>query len=98
MVTEHAELVIVPGREAEFEKAFERGHEVISQAPGYRWARLVRQIENPGTYLLLVGWESLEAHTVDFRGSDLFQQWRAAVGEFFAAPPAVTHYQGDLLI
>ena len=96
MVIEHAELAIVPGREAEFEAAFPRGHQFIAQAAGYRWARLVRQIENPGTYLLLVGWDSLEAHTVDFRGSSLFQQWRAAVGEFFAAPPALTHYAGEV--
>jgi heme-degrading monooxygenase HmoA len=96
MVIEHAELAIVPGREADFEAAFTRGHQVIAQASGYRWARLVRQIENPGTYLLLVGWDSLEAHMVDFRGSGLFQLWRAAVGEFFAAPPAVTHYTGEV--
>lgn len=96
MVIEHAELAITPGREAEFEAAFTRAHEIITQAPGCRWARIARQVENPGTYLLLVGWESVDAHMVDFRGSELFQQWRAVVGEFFAAPPAVTHYAGDL--
>jgi Uncharacterized enzyme involved in biosynthesis of extracellular polysaccharides len=96
MVIEHAELSIIPGQEAEFEAAFERGHKAIAQSPGYQWARLIRQIENPGTYLLLVGWESLEAHTVVFRGSDLFQQWRAAVGPYFASPPNVTHYNGEL--
>jgi heme-degrading monooxygenase HmoA len=96
LVIEHAELAIAPGREADFEAAFTRGHQAIAQAPGYRWARLVRQVENPGSYLLLVGWDSLEAHTVGFRGSELFQQWRAAVGEFFAVPPAVTHYAGDV--
>jgi heme-degrading monooxygenase HmoA len=95
MVVEHAEIGIVPGREKEFEEAFTRGHRAIAQAPGYRWARLIRQIENPGTYLLLVGWESLESHTVDFRNSPLFQEWRATVGEFFAAAPVVTHYEAE---
>jgi quinol monooxygenase YgiN len=56
---------------------------------------LLRQIENPGTYLLLVGWSSLDAHLVEFRGSDLFQQWRGAVGEYFAAAPTVVHFDGD---
>jgi hypothetical protein len=37
----------------------------------------------------------VEAHTVDFRGSELFQQWRAPVGEFFATPPVVTHYEAE---
>ncbi|MET8388075.1 antibiotic biosynthesis monooxygenase family protein [Streptosporangium canum] len=85
-VIEHAELVIAPGREAEFEEAFAPGHPAVAQAAGYRWARLIRQIENPRNYLLLVGWETVEAHTVDFRQSELFQLWREAVGDFFATP------------
>src|SRR5438270_13752527 len=70
-VVEHAELTIAPGREAEFEQAFSRGEQAIAKSPGYRWSRLIRQVENPGTYLLLVGWQSLEAHMVEFRGSEL---------------------------
>ncbi|MFF9204027.1 antibiotic biosynthesis monooxygenase family protein [Streptomyces sp. NPDC014986] len=95
MVIEHAELTIVPGREAAFEKAFTLGRQVIAKAPGYQWARLVRQVEKPSTYLLLVGWETIEAHTVEFRASDLFPQWRGAVAEHFAAPPSVTHYENS---
>ena len=91
-VVEHVELAILPGREAEFEAAFVKGHAAISSAPGYSWARLVRQVEDASRYLLLVGWQTLEAHTVDFRESELFTEWRAAVSEFFAAPPVVTHY------
>jgi heme-degrading monooxygenase HmoA len=61
MVIEHAEITVTPGQEAAFEEAFiTRGHQAIAQAPGYHWARLVRQVENPGTYLLLVGWETIE--------------------------------------
>lgn len=91
-VVEHAELTIIPGREAEFEQAFPRGEQALAKSPGYRWSRLIRQVENPSTYLLLVGWESLAAHTVEFRESELFPQWRGVVGEFFAAPPVVTHF------
>jgi heme-degrading monooxygenase HmoA len=96
VIVEHAEFTITPGREAEFEEAFVRGHRFIAQSPGYLWGRLVRQIETPNRYLLLVGWESLEAHTVEFRGSALFPQWRGEVGEFFAEPAVVTHFTGDL--
>lgn len=96
MIVEHAEFTIAPGREAEFEEAFVRGHRFIAQSPGYLWGRLVRQVEQPNRYLLLVGWESVEAHTVQFRGSALFPQWRGEVGEFFAEPAVVTHYAGDL--
>jgi heme-degrading monooxygenase HmoA len=55
VIIEHAEITVLPGRETDFEAAFGRGREVLAQASGYRWAHLVRQIENPGTYLLLVG-------------------------------------------
>jgi len=51
-----------------------------------------RVIEKPGLYRLLVHWETLENHTEDFRNSQAFQDWRALVGPFFAAPPAVEHY------
>lgn len=95
MVIEHAELVIAPGREAEFEEAFARGHQAVAQAAGYRWACLIRQIENPRNYLLLVGGETVKAHIVDFRQSELFQLWREAVGEFFATPAVITHYARD---
>ena len=50
---------------------------VIAQAPGFRFVRFSRGVERPSTYLLLVGWDSLEDHTDGFRGSDLFRQWRA---------------------
>jgi heme-degrading monooxygenase HmoA len=96
VIVEHAEFTITPGREAEFEEAFVRGHRFIAQSPGYLWGRLVRQVEQPNRYLLLVGWESVEAHTVEFRGSALFTQWRGEVGAFFAEPAVVTHYSGDL--
>ncbi len=94
-VVEHAEIRVLPGRESDFEAAFVTGHAALSQAAGYRWARLLRQAEDPATYLLLVGWDSLEAHTVDFRGSALFAQWRGAVGAFFDGPPTVVHYRAD---
>lgn len=96
-VVEHADLRIEAGREAEFEAAFAQGHAAIAQADGYQWARLIRQAEDTSCYLLLVGWDSLEAHTVAFRGSELFTQWRGAVGSFFAAPPVVTHYRADVV-
>jgi heme-degrading monooxygenase HmoA len=96
MVVEHAEFTIAPEDAAAFEEAFATARQALAKAPGYLWSRLIRQVENPRTYLLLVGWETLEHHMVGFRGSELFTQWRAAVGPFFAAPPVVTHYEGDL--
>jgi heme-degrading monooxygenase HmoA len=95
MIVEHAEFTIRPDQAAEFEAAVERGRAALGAAPGFRWARLIRQVENPSVYLLLVGWEKLEDHTVGFRESELFGQWRAQVGPFFATTPVVVHYEGE---
>ena len=97
MIIEHAEFTIAPDDAAAFEEAVARGRRFIAQSPGFLWGRLVRQVETPGAYLLLVGWETLEHHMVGFRESELFPLWRAEVGPFFAAPPVVTHYEGDLV-
>ncbi len=93
MVHEIADIRIQPGKNAEFEAAIERGAAtVIGRAEGYRWHRVVKGIESPERYQLIIGWETLEAHTVAFRGGPLFAEWRAIVGPFFAAPPSVEHY------
>jgi quinol monooxygenase YgiN len=54
---------------------------------------MTRCIESPSRFVLLVEWDSVEAHEENFRGSDRFDTWRAAIGPFFAAPPHVEHVQ-----
>lgn len=92
MIVEHAELTVSAGQEREFEAAFVKGREVMAEADGFRWVELLRCEERPRVYLLLVGWDSVEAHTVGFRTSERFQRWRSLVGPYFAEPPAVEHY------
>lgn len=93
MIVEHAVLTVEAGREQEFEAAFLKGREILAEADGFRWAELLRCEERPDGYLLLVGWESVEAHTVGFRESERFVRWRAVVGPFFTQPPAVEHHR-----
>ena len=93
MIIEVADLRIQPGRQAEFDAAIERGlREVISRAQGFKGWKLNRGIESPERYLLQIYWDTLEDHTVAFRGGPLFTEWRAIVGPFFAAPPVVEHF------
>jgi heme-degrading monooxygenase HmoA len=94
MILEHADIRIDPARAAEFEEAILRGAStVIAQAKGFRGFKVNRSIESPGRYLLMIYWDTLEDHTVGFRGSDAFAQWRAIVGPFFAQPPVVEHLE-----
>ncbi|WP_030927627.1 antibiotic biosynthesis monooxygenase family protein [Streptomyces sp. NRRL S-646] len=92
MVVEHAELTVEAGREEEFQEVFGKARELLAEAAGFRWAELLHCEERPRTFLLLVGWESVEAHTAGFRESERFARWRALVGPFFTEPPAVEHY------
>ena len=92
MVTEHAVITVATGDEAAFEAAFADASRHIAGAPGCLGLRLLRGIEAPGRYLLLVEWASLEAHTEGFRSSPAFGAWRAGVSPFFAEPPAVEHF------
>lgn len=93
MILELADIRIQPGKQAEFDAAIQRGvQEVISKAKGFRGYRINKGIESPERYALMIFWETLENHTVDFRQSQAFQDWRAIVGPYFAAPPAVEHF------
>jgi heme-degrading monooxygenase HmoA len=93
MILELADIRIHPGRGGEFDAAIRRGVEtVISKAKGFRGYKVNKGVESPDRYLLMIFWDTLENHTVDFRESQAFQQWRAIVGPFFAAAPQVEHF------
>ncbi|BDZ63283.1 antibiotic biosynthesis monooxygenase family protein [Agromyces mangrovi Wang et al. 2018] len=95
MILEHAVLSVVPGREAAFEAAFAEASgiiSIISSMPGFVDLRLSRSIETPNAYLLLVHWESVEAHEVGFRGSPEYTRWRDLLHGFYSPFPAVEHF------
>lgn len=92
MVLEVAILDIKPGQEAAFQDAFNEAQRIISSMAGYLSHQLQRCIENQSRYILLVNWESLEAHTVGFRESSQYQQWRALLHHFYEPFPNVEHY------
>jgi heme-degrading monooxygenase HmoA len=92
MVLEIAQFQIVPGQEDDFAAAYAKGRELIAQTPGCRSVRLTRGVESPSRFVLLVEWDSIEAHETGFRASDRFPAWRALITPHFAAAPAVEHY------
>lgn len=93
VITEHALLPVIPGREDEFEAAFKEARLIIGAMPGCRGLTLSRSMETPSTYLLLVEWESLDDHTIGFRHSAAYQQWRALLHHFYEPFPLVEHFQ-----
>ena len=96
MILEIADIRIQPGKNAEFEEAVVHGlNTVIAHAKGFQGFKVNRGIESTERYLIHIFWSTLEDHTVGFRQSDAFTQWRGIVGPFFATPPVVEHF--DLL-
>jgi quinol monooxygenase YgiN len=91
MVFEIAEIEVKAGAEAAFEDGVRRAAPLFQAAKGCRSFALQRTVERPNVYRLVVGWETVENHMVDFRGSPAFQEWRALVGPHFAGTPKVEH-------
>jgi heme-degrading monooxygenase HmoA len=93
MILEHAVITIRPGTADQFEAALARAREVIAATHGFVSLELHRGIESADQYTLLIRWETLEDHTVGFRGSDSFTRWRALIGPYFEGQPVVEHWE-----
>jgi heme-degrading monooxygenase HmoA len=91
MVLEVALIDVMPGSEDAFVAAYGQARRLVTDTPGCRSIRMTRGVETPTRMVLLVEWDSVDAHEV-FRSSDRFGQWRALIGPHFAGPPVVEHF------
>jgi heme-degrading monooxygenase HmoA len=92
MVLEVALIDITPGQEDDFAAAYGKARPILHSTPGCRSVRMTRGIESPSRFVLLVEWDSTDAHVENFRNTDRFGQWRALIGPYFSAPPVVEHF------
>jgi heme-degrading monooxygenase HmoA len=92
MVLEIADIHVRPGAEESFERAYQTARALVIGTPGCRAVRMTRGVESPNRFVLLVEWDSVEAHERNFRATERFTQWRAAIGAHFAVPPHVEHF------
>lgn len=92
MILEMAILNVIPGQEDQFQADFQLAQHIISAMPGYLGHELQRCIEQPSRYLLLVHWQTLEAHVQGFRQSPQYQQWKTLLHHYYDPFPTVEHY------
>ncbi len=92
MVTEIVELVIKPGSESQFETDMDSAKVIISGAKGCKGVELMRSIEVPANYRLVVTWESMENNTVDFRQSPGYKDMGRLLRDHLDGRPAVQHF------
>ena len=93
MILEAAILNVKSDQEAEFEEAFRHASRIIASMPGYITHELHRCLEVKNKYLLLVQWNRLEDHTVGFRGSPEYQEWKRLLHHFYEPFPTVEHFE-----
>lgn len=94
MVIEIADFRVIAERQDQFADAVAEGLKFAAETPGFRTARLTRSVETPTRFVLMIEWDTVEAHTVGFRESENFGRWRAVVGPFFDGAPNVEHFEG----
>jgi heme-degrading monooxygenase HmoA len=92
VILEVAILNVKPGLAIEFEAAFKEASTLIASMSGYISHELQRCIEHKNQYILLVRWQTLEDHTVGFRQSSQYQEWRSLLHHFYDPFP-VEHYE-----
>jgi len=93
MILEIAMLHIRAGEADAFEHAFSQAQNIISSMPGYVSHELQRCLESQDKYLLLVQWQRLEDHTIGFRQSAQYQEWKNLLHHFYEPFPTVEHYE-----
>lgn len=93
MIIEHASIPVKPGLEDDFVAAFERARPLISSTTGFLWLQLKRSIETPHRFLVLVSWETVQAHIEGFRGSENYETWKNLLHHFYDPFPLVEHFE-----
>jgi heme-degrading monooxygenase HmoA len=93
MVLEVVILSVRSGESAAFERTFADAQAILSSMEGYISHQLQRSLETPDRYLLLVQWGRIEDHTVGFRQSAGFQEWKRLLHHFYDPPPVVEHFE-----
>ena len=92
MILELADITVKDGSQADYERGLRQALPLLTQTEGYISHELRHGIEEPTRYLLLIKWESVEAHMVNFRESERFQEYRAFVNPYIVGTK-VTHFE-----
>jgi heme-degrading monooxygenase HmoA len=93
MILEVGILDVRVGQEAAFESAMREARPIIEASPGFGGLEIRRCVEASNRYLLLAKWRSLEDHTLGFRKSPQYEEWRKRLHHFYDPFPTVEHYQ-----
>ena len=94
MVLEVALINVTPGQEADFTAAYAKARETLATTPGCRTVLMTQGVESPSRFVLLVEWDSVEAHEQNFRATERFTTWRGLLGPHFAVSLEQADHRG----
>lgn len=97
MILETAILNIRPGEEAAFEVAMKKAKPLIAASPGFRGIEVRPNLNQPGQYMLVVGWDSVADHEEGFRKSQRYERWKSLLHHFYEPFPIVDHFGESLM-
>jgi heme-degrading monooxygenase HmoA len=92
MILEAAMLKVKPEEQDRFEEAFRKASQIIASAAGHLSHELHKCVEMNGKYLLLVRWRVLEDHTLGFRRSAAYEEWKRLLHHFYDPFPRVEYF------
>lgn len=93
MILEAANLFVKPNLASQFEADFVKASQYISSIDGYLGHRLEKCLEVENKYLLLVEWQDFESHTVGFRTSEAYFEWKKLLHHYYEPFPIVEHFE-----
>jgi heme-degrading monooxygenase HmoA len=92
MVLEVGLINVLPGQEAAFAEAYAKARDTLATTPGCQSVRMTQGIESPSKFVLLVEWDTVDAHIENFRATERFTTWRGLIGPYFDGAPTVEHF------
>jgi heme-degrading monooxygenase HmoA len=93
MIVEVALLTAKPGLQDQVRDGLRAARPVIARMPGYVDSVFHQGIKEPGSFILRIEWETLEAYTESFHQSELLTEWRSHFYHLLEGIPKVMPYE-----
>lgn len=92
MIVEYIRYTLTPERAGAFEAAYASAQTVLAASPHCLRSEVARCVDEPGTYVVRIEWDSREGHLQGFRTSPEFRTFFAAVRPFVDDIEEMRHY------
>jgi quinol monooxygenase YgiN len=93
MTTEILRYRITTENATEFEQAYRKAEPILRNSKHCLGYRLLRGVEEPENWILILEWDSVEGHEQGFRKEAAFGEFFNLVKPFFQQIQEMKHYQ-----